>query len=340
MRFDVPVNNAVFMETGQSLTNLSEEVTDQQFRLRRVFIDEFKQKGYSVLLDRTKDETKDMIQVCKDAYYNDSPLITDNEYDIIREYAENKYPDNTVIREVGAPITKNKVTLPYNMPSMDKIKPDTNALGNWTAKYKGPYVLSCKLDGVSGMYIMSPTTPKLYTRGDGKVGQDITHLLKVLKLPDINEKGIVIGNGNNELVVRGEFIIPKRVFEEKYKSQFANPRNLVSGIVNSKTLDEKTRDLHFVAYEVISPPMKVSEQMDILKECGFEVVQNRKVYELSNKTLSETLLDWRSTYEYEIDGVIVADDHIHPRKDGNPEHAFAFKMVISDQMAEAKVVDA
>ena len=133
---------------------------------------------------------------------------------------------------------------------------------------------------------MSPTTPKLYTRGDGKVGQDITHLLKVLKLPDIKENGIVIGSGNNDLLVRGEFIIPKRVFEEKYKSQFANPRNLVSGIVNSKTLDEKTRDLHFVAYEVISPPMKVSEQMDILKECGFEVVQNRKVDELSNKTIS------------------------------------------------------
>ena len=42
---------------------------------------------------------------------------------------------------------------------------------------------------------------------------------------------------------------------------------------------------------------------------------------------------------YEIDGVIVTDDKTYPRKSGNPEHAFAFKMVLSDQIAEAKVVD-
>jgi NAD-dependent DNA ligase len=50
-------------------------------------------------------------------------------------------------------------------------------------------------------------------------------------------------------------------------------------------------------------------------------------------------MDWRTNYEYEIDGVIVTDDNIYLRKEGNPDHAFAFKMVISDQVAEAKVVD-
>ena len=44
-------------------------------------------------------------------------------------------------------------------------------------------------------------------------------------------------------------------------------------------------------------------------------------------------------YEYEIDGVIVSDDKIYNRTQQNPEHAFAFKMVLSEQMAEAKVVD-
>jgi NAD-dependent DNA ligase len=51
------------------------------------------------------------------------------------------------------------------------------------------------------------------------------------------------------------------------------------------------------------------------------------------------LVEWRQDYEYEIDGVIVASDHIYPRVNGNPDHAFAFKMVLSDQVAEAKVVD-
>jgi len=55
--------------------------------------------------------------------------------------------------------------------------------------------------------------------------------------------------------------------------------------------------------------------------------------------LSQTLVEWRENYPYEIDGVIVANDAKYERKAGNPEHAFAFKMVLSDQIAEAKVVD-
>jgi len=299
---------------------------------------DFKKSGISLLALLSEKDVESMIVVANDAYYNSkNPLLTDNEYDIIREYAEEKYPNNEKIKQVGAPIAKNKVTLPYNMPSMDKIKPDTNALANWMQKYTGPYVLSCKLDGVSGLYTTEGGEPKLYTRGDGKIGQDVSHLLRVLKLP-LKAEGTASGSASGT-AIRGEFIIPKRVFDEKYKSQFANPRNLVSGIVNSKTIDDKTRDLHFVTYEVIHPPLKVGEQMAKLKSLGHEVVKHEFKSTLSNDELSKTLLDWRANYEYEVDGVIVADDNIHPRKDGNPEYAFAFKMVISDQMAEAKVVD-
>jgi len=292
-------------------------------------IKEFKVKGISVIESLSEKDVAAILIAANTAYYNTSkPLMTDNEFDIVKEYVERKFPNNPVLDQIGAPIQKNKVTLPYNMPSMDKIKPDTGALDKWTNKYKGPYVLSCKLDGVSGMYTTEGDSPKLYTRGDGKVGQDITHLLKILKLPV--EKNIV---------VRGEFIIPKAVFDEKYKATFANPRNLVSGIVNSKTIDEKTRDLHFVTYEVIQPQMTVSEQMKKLSDLGFETVRNMNKPEISNEALSSVLKDLRTNYEYEIDGIIVTDDNLHSRKDGNPEYAFAFKMMMSDQMAEAKVVD-
>jgi NAD-dependent DNA ligase len=87
------------------------------------------------------------------------------------------------------------------------------------------------------------------------------------------------------------------------------------------------------------PQLKPSEQLAKLKAAGFEVVQNETLDVLSNESLSETLADWRTNYEYEIDGVIVTDDAIHPRISGNPDHAFAFKMVLSDQKAEVKVVD-
>jgi len=289
---------------------------------------DFKKNGISVLNGLNENQLSSILREANKAYYNQQPFMTDNEYDIVKEFIEAKYPSNKAIVEIGAQVERNKVTLPYPMGSMDKIKPDTGALGNWTAKYKGPYILSCKLDGVSGLYTTEGAEPKLYTRGDGLVGQDVSHLIPYLRLP--KTKGVVI---------RGEFIIPKAVFETKYKMKFANPRNMVAGIVNHKTMNEAVNDLHFVAYEVIKPDRKPSEQMQILSTLDVEVVLWRSERKLTNEMLSETLVDWRKNYAYEVDGVIVANDSSYEKKAGNPDHAFAFKMVLSDQIAEAKVVD-
>jgi NAD-dependent DNA ligase len=289
---------------------------------------DFKKNGIKVLNELNEKQLTDLLRELNKAYYNEEPLLTDNQYDIVKEYIELKYPTNTIIHEIGAPVERNKVTLPYPMGSMDKIKPDTNALANWMSKYNGPYVLSCKLDGVSGLYTTEGAEPKLYTRGDGKVGQDISHLIPFLRLP--KTKGIVI---------RGEFIIPKVVFETKYKDKFANPRNMVAGIVNHKSINEAINDLMFVAYEVMKPVKKPSEQMTFLSTLDVEVVLYKIENILSNELLSKTLVNWRNNYAFEIDGVIVANDSVYSRKSGNPEHAFAFKMVLSDQVAEAKVVD-
>jgi NAD-dependent DNA ligase len=304
-------------------------IPNSEIEKTKKHIIDFKENGITILDSLNEKELSEMLVLANDIYYNtNNAIMSDNEYDIVKEYTAKKYPKIEVIDLIGAPVKKNKVTLPYEMPSMDKIKPDSNALSNWMNKYKGPYVLSCKLDGVSGMYSTEGIEPKLYTRGDGKVGQDISHLLSILNLPK-----------QPNMVVRGEFIIPKKVFEEKYKSVFANPRNLVSGIINSKTIDEKAKDLHFVAYEIIQPQMPPQKQMQKLVDLKHEAVLNKTVEALSNETLSEILVDWRTNYMYEIDGVIVTDDKIYPRISGNPEHAFAFKMVLSDQMGEAKVLD-
>ena len=295
----------------------------------------FAESGISVLDGLSESQLSSMIVKANDVYYNTEgapnsvlPLISDAQYDIIKEYIERKFPANAAIKQVGAPVVKNKVVLPYEMPSMDKIKPESGALAAWTAKYKGPYVLSAKLDGVSGLYTCEGDAPKLYTRGDGKVGQDVSHLTRVLSLPCIPD-----------LVVRGEFILRKSVFDTKYKGTFATARNLVAGIVNAKTIDDKTRDLDFVVYEVIKPVLKPLKQMEMLLSHGFNTVWHQSTATLSNETLSTILQDTRSKYEYETDGIIVVDDNVWSRGKGNPEHAFAFKMAISDQMAEAKVVD-
>lgn len=297
-------------------------------------IQEFKTNGMSFLETLNQTDLDHMIVKLNHVYYNTKQsLLTDNEYDIVKEYIMKKYPDDKAIQAIGAPISgepgKSKATLPYEMWSMDKIKPDSGELVKWTSKFKGPYALSWKLDGISGLYANN----KLYTRGDGKIGQDISHLIPVLNLPKTLDG----------MVVRGEFILNKNVFKSKYADRFANPRNMVSGIINAKATSGATgdaaKDLHFVAYECIVPHVKPSEQFQILKDAGFEVVDNKSLASINNEMLSEYLVENRDNPEYEIDGIIVADDAVYPRNSGNPEHAFAFKMVLSDQKAEAKVVD-
>ena len=289
----------------------------------------FRQDGIQFLQKQTEDQLVEILEKTNKAYRNKKPLISDNEYDIIRDYVEENYPTNPILHQIGAPVEKNKVTLPYFMGSMDKIKPDTNALENWKNKYKGPYVLSCKLDGVSGLFTVIDGEKKLYTRGDGKVGQDVSHLIPHIKsLPN-----------TLDVVVRGEFIIDRNVFQDKYANDFANPRNMVSGIMNSKKVDKRIQDLDFVAYELIEPEVIPSYQMKMLSKDKFITVQHVIQKDITNEMLSSYLVDWRTNYKYETDGVIVTNDLVYPRKEGNPPHSFAFKMVLSEQIAEAKVVD-
>jgi NAD-dependent DNA ligase len=295
---------------------------------------QFKDEGLSALKLLSETELSEMIRYANNAYYcKGKPVMTDNQYDILREYTLEVYPSNEAAKEGHAgcemEIQKNKVNLPYEMWSMDKIKPDTGALEKWVNKFNGPYVLSCKLDGVSGLYVTEGKTPKLYTRGDGIIGQDISHLIPYLRLPK-----------TKDLAIRGEFIISKSKFEERYSGQFANPRNFVAGVINQKKVNPSVvSSLSFVAYEVIKPELVSSEQLTYLTTLDVEVVKYEVKSEISNELLSETLIKWRNEYEYEIDGIICMDNKIYPRVSGNPEHAFAFKMVLSEQVAEAKVMD-
>jgi DNA ligase (NAD+) len=297
------------------------------------FMNQFRKQGISFLSTLDENKLANIVVNANNAFHQDkTPFMTDNEYDIIKEYIEEKYPDSSVLTLIGSNvIQKNKTKLPYEMASMDKIKPDTNIIISWKQKYTGPYVISSKLDGVSGLFSTEGIAPKLYTRGDGLFGQDVSHLIPYLSLP----------THLKNIVVRGEFIIPKKVFNEKYASTFANARNLVAGMVNRLSVNvDMVKHLQFVAYEVIAPVLKPSEQFSFLNDNMFKTAYNEIVgLNLSNQFLSDKLVQLREQYTYEIDGIIVTNDTIVPRISGNPKHSFAFKMVLSEQIAEAKVLD-
>lgn len=293
-------------------------------------------------------EIKDLVSILKklsDAYYNTGEsLISDAIFDILKDILEKKDPKNSFLKEVGAPIkgTKEMVVLPFPMGSLTKIKPDQGELQKWIDKYKGPYVLSDKLDGASAQ-LYKNTTGKimLYSRGHSKEGDDelnkgqlITHLLDII---NIDKKAL--DNLPIETSIRGELIISKKNFE-KIKDIMKNARNAVSGVVNSKTVDKSIASLvQFVTYSVLSPRYKQSEQMNLLQKWGFDFAENKIVDKLSEKELEKYFKIRRETSLFDIDGIVCNDNSkIYKHEAGYPEHAFAFKMVLNDQVALATVV--
>ena len=135
-----------------------------------------------------------MIRLANKLYYcNSKPVMEDDEYDILKEYIEEKFPENAAIKEghtmCSVAVEKKKMTLPFEMWSMDKFKTEQQ-ITTWLKQYKGPFVISAKVDGVSAGYSTMGDKPTLFTRGNGRVGQDISHAIPYLNLP--TKKGIEI----------------------------------------------------------------------------------------------------------------------------------------------------
>jgi NAD-dependent DNA ligase len=277
------------------------------------------------------------LQRLSEYYYNTGvSLVSDEIYDILRDLLIEKDPTNAFLKQIGAPLTKNKIKLPYFMPSLDKIKPTTDALAKWTTKYKGEYVLSDKLDGVSALlYKDNQNKIKLYTRGDGIEGQDISHLI-----PFVLNTGIRFDEIPKDGAIRGELIISKDNFQ-KISKDFKNARNAVAGLVNAKHFSKDVASVtDFIGYAVINPVMTQVNQMKQIEKWNIPVVTYIVKKSLTNDLLSDYLTKRRKEAKYEVDGIVVIDSSkAYPNTLANPEYGFAFKAVLTDQVAEATVVD-
>jgi len=281
-----------------------------------------------------------LIEVAKYAaeqYYNGEGVISDKLYDDLFDEIKKRDPNNDFLKKVGFEITgKNKVELPFYMGSMDKIKiSESDRLSKWQKKFnKHDYVIMDKLDGISGLFVLKNGVKKLYTRGNGTIGQDITHLINTIPSFKFSL--------STNIVLRGELIISKKKWQ-KYTSQFSNARNMVSGLVNSKKINtDIMKDIDFVIYEIMEPRMRQSEQLKFLAKNKMTHVYYETLdkSDLDFEMLDEILLDRRQVSEYEIDGIIVMDDSLHDyNTDGNPDFAFAFKDASEKQTADVVVKD-
>ena len=275
-----------------------------------------------------------------EAYHSsDKPLVTDQVYDILYDKLKERDPENAFFKKIGAKvkITKEEVKIPFPMGSLSKIKPDTGFLEPWLTKFKGPYVISDKLDGVSAQIYNDPKLGiKMYTRGEmtdeGNIGQDITDLLKYIDCGNI--KNIPSGTS-----IRGELIINKEDFENA-KSKYKNIRNAVIGIVGTKKdLDVNFAKLvKFMTYAIIYPEYTQEEQLKLLKKYKLHIVEYQIKKTLDETFLKEYLIKRRKESDFMIDGLVIVDSfNAYKVPIGYPDYAFAFKMVLDDQFTIAKV---
>jgi DNA ligase (NAD+) len=268
------------------------------------------------------------------AEYNaGNPTISDKEWDAkyfqlqeLEEKTGHRFPDSpTQHIEYQIMDKLNKFTHKIPMRSLAKTKSVEEV-----DKYFGDdYVGMVKMDGLSvSLTYKEGRLVSAATRGNGEVGEDITHNARVISnIPQTI-------NAELEVIINGEIICPIDVFEENFASDYKNPRNFAAGsirLLDSKECD--TRKLKFVAWDCVYGTNfdTLVERLSLLSLLGFDVVPWRK------KLLSTQLvIDWlkieADKNKYPLDGIVFRFDNIaHGDSLGNtahhPNHSLAFKFV-------------
>jgi DNA ligase (NAD+) len=293
--------------------------------------------NYKKTKDLTVDELVKVLKKLSNVYYNTGEsLVPDVIYDELRDLLKKKNPDHPFLDEVGAPVKGNKilVKLPYEMGSLNKYKPGTGEIDKWQKKYKGPYIISDKLDGGSvQLYKNDVGEVFLFSRGKSISGWNISHLI-----PYVVPKNAVDVMPNNTSI-RGELIISKKDFE-KISSYRKNIRNAVGGLINShKSVDIKVAKISkMVCYSILYPKYLQDKQFKLLEKWGFENVEYKKVNDIDDDMMKKYLTKRKKDSNYEIDGIVCVDNsNVYEQSGGYPDHMFAFKMLLEDQIEIAIV---
>ncbi len=265
------------------------------------------------------------------AYYqNDSPYLTDAQYDELKkrnEEIEKLFPElirpDSPSKRVGAPIKSEFKKVVHRFPmlsladvfSIEEVKDFIDSVKRFL-KTDSEIAFMCepKIDGLSfsaryenGIFVQGAT------RGDGQVGEDITENLRTIRqLP------LTIKNAPNILEIRGEVYMSKEDFfalnnlnQSLGKKIFANPRNAAAGSL--RQLDpEITRNRHLslFAYTWGEVSDRIwDSQADFfnhLRNWGFPINPNNRLCRSVNEIeqFYTNLMTIRSSLNYDIDGVV------------------------------------
>jgi DNA ligase (NAD+) len=238
------------------------------------------------------------------AYHNGlPPLMSDAEYDAALEQLAAAAPDHPFLTRVGAPLaTGDEVTLPNVLPSLNKIKGTDDSLPKWLTRNPAPhYHVSQKLDGCSALWL--PKERKLYTRGDGIKGRDISAFVPYFKGLIVPAAPAPMASG----AIRGELIM-RTTSTAIPAGKIA--RNIVAGALNRKEADPALfAEIRFVAYELIDPPtLTPLDASKALRAAGYEIapVTFLPAAQVTPDRLSALFSSEEAVSPYAIDGIVVA----------------------------------
>ncbi len=287
----------------------------------------------------TEDEAKKQLEyLAKEiekadiAYYqNDAPYLDDAAYDKLRrlnDALEAKFPalirNDSPSKRVGAMVKSEfkKVELSVPMLSLADIFSEEE-LKDFIMSIKRflnssddiIFTSEPKMDGLSfsALYVNGIFT-RGSTRGDGKIGEDITENLKAIRgFPlFLNKEAPEVFEVRGEVFMsKADFLALNQKNEEEHKKTFANPRNAAAGSLRQlDTRITKERRLSFLVYtwgEVSEIRWKSQvEFLEYVKELGFPVNPYNKVCRNEQELLNsfETLMENRADLPYDIDGIV------------------------------------
>ena len=260
-------------------------------------------------------------------YYDKSkPKVSDDEYDNLKKeilLLENKYDFlksiNSPSKKVGYKPSKNFEKSPHRVPMLslanafneeDLINFEKRVLNfiSQTENFKISYSAEPKIDGISASLIYkNGIFIKGLSRGDGKIGENITKNLSTIK--DIPKK-IIIKDFPKEIEIRGEVFIKNSDFKI-LKEKFANPRNAASGSLRQKNPKDTGKiPLKFIAYTFgYEKGLQVTNQFEFLKKLdqwGFKINPfNKQITEIKNLlTNHQEIEKKRVEIDFDIDGIV------------------------------------
>jgi len=319
-------------------------------------------------MEKIINRIKELTEILKKAnyeYYNmDNPSITDQEYDkYLRELIklEEKYPEyvdpNSPTKRVGGEAIDKFVKVSHKIPMIslsnvfneEEINEFATRIKN--AGFNPEYVCELKIDGLSvSLHYEHGKLVYAATRGDGVIGEDITHNVKTIKTIPLDLKRDI------DIEVRGEIYMNKatlellnRERELNGETKLQNVRNAAAGSI--RQLDPKIaakRHLDVWIYHLPNPEdygIKTHfEALEFMESLGFKVNDSSRLVK-DEKGILDFINDYtkkRNTLAYEIDGVVIKVNDIETQQIlGNtnkyPRWATAYKFPAEEVLT--KLID-